>query len=34
MHYKDGTLAKIGDHVKGKLYNTKHGVAGPLWRCP
>lgn len=30
MHYKDGTLAKIGDHVKGKLYNTPHEVSGTL----
>lgn len=26
-HYKDGTEAKVGDHVRGKPYNTPHEVA-------
>ena len=26
-HYKDGTQAQVGDHVRGKPYNTAHEVA-------
>lgn len=29
-HYSDGTEAKVGDHVAGKLYNTDHEVAGTI----
>lgn len=29
-HYKDGTVAQIGDHVVGKPYNTDHEVAGTI----
>ena len=29
-HYKDGTEAKIGDHVVGKLYNTAGVRAGTI----
>lgn len=29
-HYIDGTPAKVGDHVRGMLCNTKHEVAGTL----
>ncbi len=28
MHYKDGTLAAIGDLVRGRGYNLKHEVQG------
>jgi hypothetical protein len=27
-HYADGTEANLGDHVKGKPYNTPHEVTG------
>lgn len=27
-HYADGTEAKLGDHVRGKPYNTPHEVTG------
>lgn len=27
-HYSDGTIAKLGDTVKGRLYNTPHEVIG------
>jgi hypothetical protein len=30
MHYKNGTPAKVGDQVVGKLYNTDGIVAGTL----
>lgn len=29
-HYKDGTEAKVGDHVVGQPYNTRHKVAGTI----
>jgi len=29
-HYKDGTEARVGDHVIGKPYNTAHDVAGTV----
>lgn len=29
-HYADGTLAQIGDKVKGKPYNTPHEVVGEI----
>ncbi len=30
MHYKDGTLAKVGDMVKGKTYNQPNVIAGTM----
>jgi len=30
MHYKDGTIATIGDVVKGKPYNTDREVVGVM----
>ena len=30
MHYKNGTHAKVGDQVVGKVYNTDGIVAGTL----
>lgn len=27
-HYSDGTIAKLGDTVKGKTYNIPHEVVG------
>ena len=29
MHYKDGTEAKVGDLVKGTVYNTKTADGSP-----
>jgi hypothetical protein len=29
-HYKDGTEAKLGDHVIGRGYNVKHPITGVL----
>jgi hypothetical protein len=29
-HYKDGTEAKVGDHVIGRPYNTDHDIAGTV----
>lgn len=30
MHYKDGTEAKVGDLVKGTVYNTKGVIVGVM----
>jgi len=30
MHYKDGTEAKVGDLVKGTVYNTKGVIVGTM----
>jgi len=30
MHYKDGTLAQLGDIVRGRGYNIKHDIIGPV----
>lgn len=30
MHYKDGTEAKLGDHVRGKTYNYPREISGTV----
>lgn len=30
MHYKDGTAAQVGDIVRGRGYNLKYDIVGPV----
>lgn len=30
MHYKDGTEARVGDIVRGRGYNLKYDIVGPV----